>query len=179
MTLAQVQAVVAVVIYLGISWAGLMLAAALLFPAQTSRAEEALESKPKLAVVTGAAMLILALISQGMIRSSAPLLKIIGFLLFSGITVILVIGAGGISQLMGKRIAEMSGAKTSFGMLARGCAVYSIAGMFPYVGWFIFAPVSILCSLGAGVIALWPVHERLAAPPIPPFSGNREEAASS
>ena len=54
-----------------------------------------------------------------------------GFLIITGLTCLLTLGGAGMAQLMGKRISEMSGAKTTFGALVRGSIAYSVGVFFP------------------------------------------------
>jgi hypothetical protein len=167
MTLAQVQAVVAVVVALGATWAGLMMAVALTLPVQTRRAESALETAPRRCLFSGVGLFLLFMVAVKLLQAPLPLAKLLGFALVMGLCAVLTLGAAGIAQLMGKRIGEMAGARTSFGMLVRGSVVFSMAMLFPWIGWFLFAPLAGLCALGAGASALWP-RRRMAMPPVPP-----------
>jgi hypothetical protein len=168
MTLAYVQLVVAVVVALCVSWAGLLMAVALALPRQTGIAEIALEENPKRSFFTGLGLLIVFFIAIRLIQLPFPLIKALAFTTILGLSAMLTVGAAGLAQLMGQRIGEMSGAKTSFGALVRGSLVYSLALCFPYMGWFLFAPLSGLCALGAGASALWPRRHRMAMPPVTP-----------
>ncbi len=167
MTLAIVQSVVATVVALCLSWAGLLLAVALSLPLHTGIAESALEENPKRCCLKGIGLLIVFSIAVALIQIPIGLVKLFAFGIMLSITAMLTVGAAGLAQLMGQRIGEMSGAKTSFGALVRGSLVYSLALFFPYIGWFLFAPLSGLCALGAGADALWP-QRRTAIPPVTP-----------
>ena len=167
MTLAQVQAAALLVVALIATWAGLMMAVALLLPLHTEKAQRALETAPKRCFLGGLPMLILFYLAFLMLGVPHPGVKLIGLLVVLGLGSALVVGAAGLAHLMGKRIGEMSGAKTSFGMLARGSFVFSGAVFFPLLGWWLFAPLSALFALGAGLMALWP-ERRAATPPIAP-----------
>ncbi len=158
MTLAQVQAAVAIVVALIATWSGLLMAVALALPELTGRAEHALEARTRRCFVNGIASLLLLVLSVALLRLPNPLAKVIGQALMLLLAATLTVGMAGIAQLMGKRIGEMSGAKTSFGALARGSLVLSLALFFPYMGWLIFAPISSVCAAGAGAIALIPKH---------------------
>jgi hypothetical protein len=110
-------------------------------------------------------------ISFGLLYSPIGLLKLVGFLATLALTGVISLGASGLALLMGRRIGEMSGAKTSFGALVRGSLIFSFAIGFPYVGWFFFLPVSLVISLGAGVMSLLPNRQR-AFPPVAPNRPN-------
>jgi hypothetical protein len=167
MTLAQVQAAVAVIVALGLSWAGLLLAIALSLPLQTGIAESLLEENPKRCLLSGVGMSLLCVVAIGLLQIPNGLAKLLGFVLLLALGAALTIGAAGLAQLMGQRIGEMSGAKTTFGALVRGSLVYSLALFFPYIGWFLFAPLSGLCALGAGTAALRP-RRHMEIPPVTP-----------
>jgi len=167
MTLAQVQAAVAVVVALIFTWAGLVMAVAVLLPGHTRRAEQALVEAPRRAFGVGVVIALLALGAAMLVAQPNPAGKLAGLALLLLFAAMLTVGSAGIASVMGSRIAEMSGARTSFGMLVRGSLVFSLAVFFPVIGWYLFAPLSALCALGAGAVALWPqrrVHPAPAAP---------------
>jgi hypothetical protein len=156
MTLAQVQAAVAIVAALIGTWTGLLIAVALSLPKQTGMAEYALETAPRRCFLSGLGMTVLFIISIRFLQAPPPGAKLVGIGLLLALGVVLTIGAAGLAQLLGRRIGEMSGARTSFGTLVRGSLVYSLAMGFPLIGWYLFLPLSAVCALGAGAVALWP-----------------------
>lgn len=166
MTQAQVQAAMAVVVVLIATWAGTMTAIAVLLPKQSKRASEALNRLPWLCGGTGLGLAILLFLGFVLIGVPAPLARLIGIVLLLGLGGLLSIGGAGIALLMGERISELSGARTSFTALVRGSIVYSLAVGFPFIGWLLFAPLSIVFALGAGMVALWP--SRTTVPPVTP-----------
>lgn len=168
MTQAQVQAAMAVVAVLIATWAGTMMAVALLLPRQSKRASEALSGMPWVCGATGLGLAFLVIIGFVLLNLPLPLAKLLGFLLLLGLGGLLSIGGAGVALLMGDRISEMSGARTSFTALVRGSVVYSLAVGFPFIGWFLFAPLSIVFALGAGVVALWPSRVTAVPPMTPP-----------
>ena len=177
MSLAWVQAVVATFVAMMVSLTGLLTATAILLPVHTRKAEAALERSPKRCLGGGICLMLFFALGMGLLSNPFPLLKLMGFLVISGLGSLLTLGGAGMAQLMGKRISEMSGAKTTFGALVRGSIAYSVGVFFPYIGWFVLAPLSILCALGAGVAALWPSPNPNAVPvalgwqPQPAFAG--------
>ena len=165
MTLAQVQAVVALISALILSWAALLMAVALTLPEQTARAEAALMDRPKRCFAVGFGMAILLIIT--LISFRVPPLILPALLGSLSIGAVLVVGAAGLAKLMGTRIAKMSGWEGhSFGNLVKGSLVYSVAMLFPLIGWYLFLPISMLGAMGAGVLALWP--RRKTMPAVPP-----------
>jgi len=168
MTLAQVQAAVAVVAVLVATWAGMMMAVALLLPKQAKRASGALNSMPWVCGATGLGLAFLLVIGFVLLGLPLPIAKFLGFLLLLGLGGLLSIGGAGVALLMGDRISELSGARTSFTALVRGSVVYSLAVGFPFIGWFLFAPLSVVFAMGAGVVGLWPSRVAATPPMAPP-----------
>ena len=154
MSLAQVQATVALFVALMISLTGLLTSVAILLPAHSERASVILEQSPKRCLFIGLLSLLAFMFGIVLFNLSNPLLKLIGIGAVISIGGIVTVGGAGMAGLMGKRISEMSGAKTTFGELVRGSIAYSVAVFFPFIGWFVLAPISIVCALGAGVLAL-------------------------
>ncbi len=156
MTLAQVQAAVAVFVALMVSLTGLFTSTAILLPIHTQKAEAALNRSPKRCLMGGLLLLLVGALAIAFVSAPVPPLKLVGVLLLLFLGALVTLGGAGMAQLMGKRISEMSGAQTSFGALVRGSIAYSVGVFFPLIGWYILAPLSILCALGAGVAALRP-----------------------
>jgi hypothetical protein len=154
MTLAQVQAFVAGVFALIASWASLMMAVSLLLPAHSRRAEQALISSAKRCFLYGVGMVLLFIVAIALVRIPNPLIRLIGLCILLGLGATMAIGAAGLAQLMGRRIGALSGAKTSFGALVQGSLIFSFALLFPLIGWWVFAPLAGILSLGAGVTGL-------------------------
>ncbi len=166
MTLAYVQAIVAGFVGLIASLTGLLMAVALLLPLNTGKAEKALDQSPVRCFLSGLGMLIVLIFALVCLNIPVPLIKLVGFVLTLGLVALGVLGGAGLAQLMGRRIGEMSGARTSFGCLVRGSLVYSIGVLFPYAGWFLLAPLSMICALGAGLSAVWPTPRPMQAAPL-------------
>ncbi len=171
MTLAQVQGVVAGAVALIITWASLLMAVALLMPERTNRAEAVLETSPKRCFVNGLLCLVIAAVGLRLLQTPAPLIKLAGAVVLLGLGALLTVGAAALAQLMGRRIGEMSGARTSLGTLVRGSLIYSFALGFPLIGWYLFLPLSTLCALGAGAVAFKPARKHRNAPAMPALEG--------
>jgi hypothetical protein len=175
MTLAIVQFGVAIVMALIISWTSLLVAVSLMLPDRAERSERALETAPRRCAGYGAIGAVLVAVSIAAVRAPFPLIKLLAIVLLLALGAALVVGGAGIARLMGKRIGEMSGARTSFGSLVRGGVAYSAAMLFPLLGWYLFLPISSLFALGAGMIALRPqrraVYPALSTEPDPRLQG--------
>ncbi len=170
MNLALVQFGVAITMALLTSWAALVIVTALALPQQAQRARNLLDSKPKKCFLTGIGMAILVFIALTLVGNPQGPIKLTGFVLALLCGGILIMGGAGIASLLGTRIGEMSGARTSFGMLVRGSLVHSFAMLFPLLGWFLMLPLSILFALGSGVLAVLPQKHTYSSPVVPPLS---------
>ena len=162
MTQAQVQAAIALVMAIIISWAGLLMATALTLPGSTAKAQDALQTAPRRCFLHGLGLLLIFGVAVQITTLPFPILKLVGVLLMLALGGLAVLGAAGIAYLLGQRIGEMSGAKTSFGTLTRGSLLYGVAALFPLIGWYLFAPISVICALGAGAWAVKPERNSAA-----------------
>jgi len=156
MTLAQVQAVVAALFAVIATLTGLLTSVTLLLPKQANGAAEVLDEKPRRCFWKGLALLVIAALALRGLAVPNPLIKFVCFAILMGMAGLVTLGCAGMALLMGRRIGEMSGARSSLGCLVRGSLVYSIGIMFPIVGWWLLAPLSVLCAAGAGLTALRP-----------------------
>ncbi|MCS6862279.1 MAG: hypothetical protein NZT92_18395, partial [Abditibacteriales bacterium] len=102
----------------------------------------------------GAAMAIGLLIALGMTAAPNGGVKLMGLLLCFWFSAVMLVGAAGITRLMGERIEELGKPLTPFAALLRGSVIFSVALFFPIVGWLFIAPVVGMCALGAGASAL-------------------------
>lgn len=175
MSLAYVQFGIAIFIGLLGTLVGLLMALAILLPVHTAKAEAALSRSPSRCFLVGLGTLILTALAVVML--SVPILRPIGFVGLLGQGAVMSIGMAGIAQLMGKRISEMSGAKTSFGSLVRGSFAFSAGVFFPLLGWYLLAPIAGVCSLGAGVMAFVPVRRTATLPPLHGMGGFEGQGA--
>jgi hypothetical protein len=169
MSLAQVQFGVAITMALLLSWAALVIVTALAFPQNSKRAEIALANNPKKTLIAGILGTALAILGLVLLGNTAGVIKIVGFVVSLCMGVILIIGGAGIAQLLGTRIGEISGAKSSFGALVRGSIVHSFSMLFPMLGWFLMLPLSILFAMGAGYFAIVPQDRTADKPIVPPL----------
>lgn len=76
-----------------------------------------------------------------------------------GIVITSLIGLAAFSMLLGERI---SGGVTPFISYLRGGTLMVLAGLAPYVGWFLFTPLVLWTGMGAAISA---TLRRRQAPP--------------
>ena len=167
MTLALVQAVMNVIIILVLTWTGLMMSISFLLPEKTDRAENLIKNSGRSCFLKGVGMAILLFIAFVLSSLPAPILKFAGLLLIGAIGGVMALGSAGLAQSIGKRSDSTDNA-SGFVKTLRGSLVFSLAVGFPYLGWFVFAPVALMFALGAGVTAIFPEKNTYRTPPILP-----------
>jgi len=85
---------------------------------------------------------------------SGVLMLLVGLIVF-GLAIFAIFGLTAFANVLGER---MGSGKTPFTSILRGGILLLLAGLAPYVGWFIFTPLVLLVGLGATISTL--VHKR-------------------
>ncbi|HLJ55329.1 MAG TPA: hypothetical protein VKT77_09825 [Chthonomonadaceae bacterium] len=178
MTLAVVQGTVGFVALMIATWTGLLVSVAFLLPRGVARSEQLVASEPWWCLLRGAGLGLVVLIGMWALGAGPGIVKLFGFSLTIGVGALAVIGAAGLVQMIGRRGQPEGGAAT-FGTVLRGSLVYSLALGFPFIGWFVFAPLSLIVAAGAGVMALVPEPSRAFYPPSMPPTGNDYDLSGS
>lgn len=155
MTTAAVQATVFVLLTFVATWAGLLIAVALLLPTLSLRAEQQLQALRIRTPLLGALLIVPIGFGVTLLKVHQGGSGLVGFLLLDAMGALLAIGAAGIAQTIGRR-GEPETLQLNFRMLFRGSLTLSLAMGFPFIGWFLFAPLAILFALGAGLQAVIP-----------------------
>jgi hypothetical protein len=134
-------------------WA-MMVGMVMLFSRRAGQAAAHLERSPAGALLIGA-VLTTAVVVANVVLQQAPngLVRLIGWSLIYGALSISLVGASGLAMLVGGRIQRMDGRMSAFSGLTRGAALIVIAGLLPLLGWFLFIPLIMMFSLGAGLQA--------------------------
>src|SRR5690242_19419373 len=133
MTLALVQATVAVILTMIGTWTGLLVSVAFLLPRSAVRSEELLANEPWKCFGRGLAVAIIMVIGLAAAGAGPVIVKLFGVGLLMFVGTVTAVGSAGIAQTIGRR-GEPDGTTPTFGMLVRGSLVYSLALGFPFVG---------------------------------------------
>ncbi|MBV6394928.1 MAG: hypothetical protein HFACDABA_00499 [Anaerolineales bacterium] len=160
--------IVLVLLFSGIALISLLGAVAVLFPRPVEKARDILTASFwksfLLGLVNflffGALVALLARFGQRAYGALAAVLLLLALLLALALTAFLLIGLSALTNLAGERIGEGS---NSFRRHLRGSLLIVLAGLTPYVGWFAFAPVMLITSLGAGIQAWFRKEPKVAA----------------
>ncbi|WP_395141195.1 hypothetical protein [Armatimonas sp.] len=131
------------------------------FPRPTQQAADTLGRSPFRSFGLGLAVLAgLALFALPSLYSTNVTAQVWGALLWFGAAVSLLLGMGGLSRRVGRRLLRQQEEETSFSALAKSSFLLTFALLFPVLGWFIVAPLAMTAALGAGVATLWPKRQR-------------------
>ena len=192
MTIGDILAVIAVVLTVGITWAAAVLLTALALPARAARAQQSLLAAPGKTLLRGIGVALafaVLLLIFGM--NHAGPVRLIAGVLYAVLGALTALGSAGIVKLIGERIRETGTRMTPFASLTRGTVLYVMAGFLPIIGWFLIVPVSLLLSLGSGVMALrkeqvtlrpqWEGTKDQSLPAVPPnpFASESQGTGSS
>ncbi|MCC6420620.1 MAG: hypothetical protein IT429_20475 [Gemmataceae bacterium] len=155
MTLGDVLAVLATVVSLVVTGMAVVLAAALLFPAATGRAQRQLQFRPWLSLGVGVIVgLVGGFPALVLLALPHPGAKLCGGFLLSLLGTRVVVGAAGVVQVMADHIRDRSPSVSPFAALSYSGGLFVVAFLFPCFGWLFLLPIAVLWSLGAGVTAL-------------------------
>jgi hypothetical protein len=148
-----VMGVTAVVLGIAAGVLGLMVWTALIFPLPTARAGQALERRPGRCFCLGALLAAaLGLPAVALMRAPHGLAKLTGWALLLPLVAVLIVGLTAMARVMGERLQTLSPSMTPLGGLVRGAVTLELAMLPPFLGWFFFAPLVGLTTLGAGVV---------------------------
>ena len=154
--MADVYTVFGTLLAVGIAFPGMLMAWWLLFPATVERAAERVESTPWRCFGLGIPAAI-AVFIPFMVLFSIPVAfaKFIGaFVLFTALGVA-GLGAAGIAAKMGRHLQNRSSSTmTESGAFVRGAVALELAAAFPFVGWMLVIPMTLITSLGAATFAI-------------------------
>ena len=134
----------------------LLIGVALLFEAKASAAQRVLENEAGKAFGIGVAVLLpLGALAIVLLNLPNGLVKMLGFALFIALLAVSLLGGSGMALLMAERTGARDDRISPLTALARGAGMMSLAWIFPFLGWFFVAPVSVIAGLGAGAKVLW------------------------
>ncbi len=139
----------------GIFLTALIVALAALLPQVNERSSAAAQRSPWRAFFIGVAnYLFLGGIALVLLDTGEGLFTLISLILLSFLTIVTVIGLSGLATLLGKRLAKLRNAEMSpFKQIVWATLTLELASLLPLVGWFLFAPIALMLSFGAAVLA--------------------------
>lgn len=153
-TIGDSFSIVAILAGLGLTAWAFMLTCALLFPEKVQQAREVVSLQPGKSFGWG--LLALAGVVLGVVFLNLPnlLAKLLGLLLIAFYLTLVTIGASGVAKLAGDRLRHLSSELSLFQSFSRAALYIVLSGLMPIVGWFLFAPLLMIVSGGAGLRAM-------------------------
>ena len=154
-----------VILFGGLSLLAFFAALILLLPKTIQQTQQALESSGGRSLLLGLVNFIffglLATLGVWLSEKTGGVLAGI-FVLLSGaialgIAILTLIGLAALANLLGTRIKVDA---APFETILRGGALLILAGMAPYIGWFLFTPLVAWAGLGAAITTLLRKRER-------------------
>lgn len=137
------------------TWA-LVMGMSFLFPSKVSAAELAADKRPwktlGLGFVVFAAGL---LVSLAFLSQPVPGAKLLGTVLLLALLCVALLGFTGIAGLVGQRIRPLDPDLSRYKAMSRSTGLLVVAGLLPFIGWFVFAPLLLAYGTGLGLQALF------------------------
>jgi hypothetical protein len=126
-----------------------------LLPTASARSRAALTRSPWRAFFIGLAnYLFLGGIALVLLNAGNEVLGLVGALIVAFLTVITAIGLTGLVAITGERVVALQHQDSSrLKQLIWGTIALALAGLLPFVGWFLLTPVLLMIAFGAAVLA--------------------------
>lgn len=136
------------------AWA-LILAFTLLLPGRINVAEARLTGHPWRSFFLGLFLLaVLGTASVVMLGMALPLAKLMGTMLLLVILSIGMLGFAGLALRTSRKIQMLDSSVSPYRNLTRASAILVISCFFPFLGWFLIAPILFSIGIGAGFQSL-------------------------
>lgn len=153
--MADISAIFGILLFLGLTFPGLLTALWLIFPATVERARLRLDRTPWQCFWLGGVLLAFVTIPATLlIAVGLGPTQFAGWSLIALTLMLATLGAAGMAAKMGQHLALRNISLSSAGAFVRGAVALELAAAFPIVGWLIVVPLTIVLSLGATAFAL-------------------------
>ena len=102
---------------------------------------------------------LLASVAENADDLPGALLYLLAGIILLGLIIFALLGLTAFANIFGERMGD---GKTPFTSNLRGGTLLLLAGLAPYIGWFIFTPLMLWTGFGAAISAL--IHRKKATP---------------
>jgi hypothetical protein len=154
-TIGDSFSVVATLAGIAVTVASFTITCALLFPAKVDAARSEISLHSGRSFGMGLVAFLGGVFSLIVLNMPLPALKLVGLMGLAAYFGLVAIGSAGVAKLCSERIMSLSDGKaTPFSSFIQATSYIVIAGMLPILGWFLFAPLLMLVSGGAGLKAV-------------------------
>ena len=178
--MADVYSIFGTLLALGIAFPGMLLAWWLLFPATVERAADRVDRTPWRCFGLGIpAVIVVAIPIILLFAISVPFASFLGALTLFTSLGFAGLGAAGIAAKMGRHLQNRSNSTLSdSGAVVRAAVALELAAAFPFVGWLIVIPLTLVTSLGTAAFAIlrWEPKQSKDSPPLPEVSAKPIQA---
>jgi hypothetical protein len=178
MTIGDVMAVVGLIFGICLSLWVMLIGTALLFESKVRVARRVWETQTTGAFWLGALLVVTLGVLSVVLLNAPGAFKFLGFLLLMLLFATSLLGGAGLALLLSERTSERDERLSPLTSLARGAGIMALAWVFPVLGWFLVAPVSVIIGLGVGVKALAPRGEKKPLPLAPIVLANEVALAN-
>jgi hypothetical protein len=166
--IGDVLAIIASVLLIGASTWALVMGLALAFSRKAEASRTVMVAHPWRSLLFGALLaLVPGWLSLALIALPNPGLKLAGWMALMTILAVAALGAGGLALHVSSRVRQLAPTLNPFAAFGRSVALIVTAGMVPFLGWFVIAPLTLFASLGAGFQALFEREPLTVPPPTP------------
>lgn len=175
MLIGDVLATLSLILLIGSATWATMVLYSLLFPTRVQVASRELEYHPWKSLLVGGAVLVpISFVAIALLAAPNPLAKFLGVMVAVLILSVALLGGAGLALLVGRRVKEQGGADQQLRAFGRSAGILVVAGLLPFVGWFVLAPIVLVAGCGAGVRSLFERQSRKLAVPTaaPPIQGS-------
>jgi hypothetical protein len=153
-TIGDVFSVVSVLIGIGVtSWAFLLMCS-LLFASRMEIAHQAVVSSSKKCAGLGILVTGGGFFGLTILNVPNPLIKLLGLLMIASYFALAAVGASGVALVAASRLKDQSNALSDYHAFSRASGFLVMSALLPVLGWFLFAPLLLLVSSGAGFKAM-------------------------
>jgi hypothetical protein len=135
------------------------------FPRAVERCKQTYLEKPIKSIILGVMLGVPATtIGIAILSSGTPIGQFVGLSMLFLLASLAILGAAGLSGLIGERLNSPQDAHQPWKRVYRGSIVLAITFVFPMVGWFLVFPLTFLSGFGAALLAY--KGRKKVAPPI-------------
>ncbi len=156
MTIADVLAVLAALVLVGLAFPSLFAAIGLVFPKAIDRGAERIATHPVRTFGTGIVTLIGLLVLAGLMKAVliGPF-KALGVLVLLAGMGLVVLGGTAVVQHLAHLLAQQTTTRSPIQNIFLGTFLLEFSILTPFVGWLIVLPIVFFAMLGTGVHILW------------------------
>ncbi|HFQ93705.1 MAG TPA: hypothetical protein ENK32_06830 [Anaerolineae bacterium] len=123
-----------------------------LLPDKTARSRRVIEATPGRAFIIGLVNFLFFSVIAAIISQGGDAAGLIGLTIVLALAALAAVGLGGLVLLLRERIYPEPAA--GLRRTVYTAALLTLGTLLPFVGWFIFAPILLLISLGAAIMVV-------------------------